>query len=235
MRAVFVLVHSPAVGPLTWRPVARELRERGHEAIVPSLLDAVAAGPPYWPRVVDAVRQAVEGVNAPLVAVCHSGAGPYAPALASSLGGRLAATVFADALLPAESGSSPLATPRQLGFLRDLADDEGLLPPWTSWFDERHIAPMFPDPAQRRAVEAEQPRLPLAYFEARIPVPAAWHGHPCFYLRFSPAYAEAAEEARRRGWPVADLPGTHLHQLTAPGAVAARLLTVLPRVTPPAS
>ncbi len=35
--AVFVLLHSPLVGPLTWGPVADELRRRGIEAIVPAL------------------------------------------------------------------------------------------------------------------------------------------------------------------------------------------------------
>ena len=48
---LFVLVHSPLVGPATWEPVARELAARGHCALVPSLLHVSDGEPPVWPRV----------------------------------------------------------------------------------------------------------------------------------------------------------------------------------------
>ena len=56
MDAVFVLVHSPSVGPGTWCPVAGELRAGGATVVVPSLAgvgwDAqpcgyLLFGPPY--------------------------------------------------------------------------------------------------------------------------------------------------------------------------------------------
>jgi hypothetical protein len=56
MAASFVLIHSPSVDPRTWRPVAHRLTELGWQAPVPSLLHITDQGPPYWPRVVDAVR-----------------------------------------------------------------------------------------------------------------------------------------------------------------------------------
>ncbi len=45
---LFVLVHSPLVGPLTWGPVAAELRGRGYAAVVPALRAGETADPPYW-------------------------------------------------------------------------------------------------------------------------------------------------------------------------------------------
>jgi hypothetical protein len=43
---VFVLIHSPLIGPKTWLPVADELVRRGREALVPSLLGVAAAPAP---------------------------------------------------------------------------------------------------------------------------------------------------------------------------------------------
>jgi hypothetical protein len=50
------------------------------------------------------------------------------------------------------------------------------------------VAPLFPDQATRQAVTAEQPRLPLAYYEALVPVPTGWDAQPCAYLLFGPPY-----------------------------------------------
>jgi hypothetical protein len=58
MQPVFVLVHSPSVGPLTWTPVADRLRSHGYESVVPSLVDVADAEPPFWPRVVEDVAAA---------------------------------------------------------------------------------------------------------------------------------------------------------------------------------
>jgi hypothetical protein len=88
------------------------------------------------------------------------------------------------------------------------------------------VAPLFPDQATRQAVTEEQPRLPLAYYEASVPVPAGWDARPCAYLLFGPPYDELAAEARRRGWIVEQLSGAHLHQLVDPDGVA-RLLVAM--------
>ena len=46
---------------------------------------------------------------------------------------------------------------------------------------------------------AEQPRLPLAYYEQRVPVPARWDEIPCGYLLFGPPYDEVAADALTAG------------------------------------
>lgn len=225
MRPIFVLVHSPSVGPSTWRPVAERLVAAGYQVRVPSLLGVGSGAPPFWPRVVDAVRDDLRRVPAgrPVVLVAHSNAGLFVPVTRAGLDRPVVGTVFVDAALPARSGPTPVATPELLDFLRPLAVD-GRLPWWTDWWEEADVAPMFPDPALRRTVVEEQPSLPLSYYEQRIPVPVGWDDHPCSYLLFGPPYDGPAAEARERGWRVAHLPGEHLHQIVDPDGTARHLV-----------
>jgi hypothetical protein len=227
MAARFVLIHSPSVGPRTWQPVAHRLTELGWEAIVPSLLHVTDQGPPYWPRVVDAVRAglgtAEQGQG--LVLAAHSNAGLFIPVITAALPGQVLGSIFVDAAVPPASGAALVAPPELLALLRDKASD-GLLPRWTDWWEEEEVAPLFPDQAIRPAVTEEQPRLPLPYYEASVPVPAGWDAQPCAYLLFGPPYDELASEARGRGWIVAQLPGRHLHQLVDPDGVARSLLAI---------
>ena len=224
MEPIFVLVHSPSVGPSTWRPVADHLTAAGHRVRVPSLLHVGAGAPPFWPRVVEAVRDDLRQVPAdsPVVLVAHSNAGLFIPVIRSGLDHPVTGSVFVDAALPARSGSTPVAAPELLEFLRPMTVN-GRLPRWTDWWDEADVAPMFPDPAVRRAVVEEQPTLPLSYYEQRIPVPGGWDDHPCSYVLFGPPYDDLAAEARERGWRVAHLPGEHLHQIVDPAGTARKL------------
>ncbi|MEU9588932.1 alpha/beta hydrolase [Streptomyces sp. NPDC048193] len=225
MKPTFVLVHSPSVGPATWQSVAEHLTAAGHQVRVPSLLHIGAGGPPFWPRVVDAVREDVRQVPAgsPLTLVVHSNAGLFLPVIRSGLDRPVAGSVFVDAALPARSGPTPVASPELLEFLRPMAVN-GRLPRWTDWWDEADVAPMFPDPLVRQTVVDEQPTLPLSYYEQRIPVPDSWDDHPCSYVLFGPPYDSLADEARERGWRVAHLPGAHLHQIVDPAGMARHLV-----------
>lgn len=84
---LFVLVHSPSVGPSTWQAVADRVREMGHSAVVPSLLSVGDGGPPFWPRVAELVRAGLAGTDssAPVVLVAHSNAGLFLPVIAADL------------------------------------------------------------------------------------------------------------------------------------------------------
>nr|MDT0656407.1 hypothetical protein [Micromonospora sp. DSM 115978] len=84
-------------------------------------------------------------------------------------------------------------------------------------------------------VAAEQPRLPLSYYEQQLPVFAGWDHRPCGYLLFGPPYDHEAQESRTRGWSVAEVPGGHLHQLVDPDAVTAGILTITAGWSPPAA
>jgi hypothetical protein len=230
---LFALVHSPTVGPSTWLPVADRLRDAGHAVAVPSLLSVAAGGAPYWRLVVAAVRTGLAGMDPaePVLLVPHSNAGLFAPVIVRDVGRPVAAILFADASVPAASGSTPVVGSDFLPFVRELAGDDGRLPRWTDWWQEEDVAPMLPDPAVRREVTDEQPRLPLGYFEAQVPAPAGWQERPCGYLLFSIAYESQAAEARRRGWPVRSAPGEHLQQVVDPDAVTLALLDLASAVT----
>ena len=203
---MYTLVHSPLVGPLTWRPVADRLG-----AAVPSLVDLE---PPYWRSVATRVAAAV---TEPTILVLHSNAGLFVPVIAQAA--PVAGALIVDGRLPGYAA-------RMHDFLRPMVGDDGRLPPWTEWWGDADVTPLFPDERTREAVSAEVPRLPIGYFEEQIPTPPGWDTKPCGYLRFSDAYTAEAEEATRRGWAVEHLPGEHLHQLVNPDAVAERIVAM---------
>jgi hypothetical protein len=240
--ALFILVHSPSVGPRTWSAVAAYLRDAGHPVVVPSLLGVGTGGPPFWPRVaaevsaqVEAARDQSSGANIQhggttepeqIVLVAHSNAGVFVPVIHRALVRPVACTVLVDATMPALRDATPMVPQEFLPLLRGLAGPDGLLPRWTDWWDEPDVAAMFPDPTVRADVTVEQPQLPLAYYEEQVPVPPGWDDRPCGYLEFGEPYDAEAREAQRRGWTVRSLPGQHLHQLVDPGGVARILLDI---------
>ncbi|HMA33420.1 MAG TPA: alpha/beta hydrolase [Chloroflexia bacterium] len=219
---LFVLVHSPLVGPLTWARVARELGQGGIAVCVPALRAPELLGPPYWRRHAEAVATALAGAaDRPLVLAGHSGAGPLLPAIAAQSGRPIAAYLFVDAGLPAD-GKSRLdlfGDPAAAAQFRQAAVD-GLLPPWT----DADLAAVIPDSALRARFVAELQPLPLAVYEEPIPVFPGWPDAPCGYLQFSPIYDGPAAAAQRTGWRYRMLPGGHFHMLVDPGAVARALV-----------
>jgi len=221
---VFVLVHSPLVGPGTWSPVARELERRGRQAIVPSLVEPAVAPPPRWRHHVEAVRDAVQTLSDPLVLVGHSGGGLLLPVIADAVAPPVSGLIFVDSGVPASTGETPTAPPALLDHLRTLAVD-GMLPPWSTWWGEDAMRDLVPEEALRTALVREMPSLPLAYFEQRLPSPAGWERRPCAYLLLSDAYREASAEAMERGWRVEEITGAqHLHLAVAPEAVTDALI-----------
>jgi pimeloyl-ACP methyl ester carboxylesterase len=207
----FVLVHSPLAGPTTWSWVADELRRHGHDVVVPSLVDGATSG--SWEACVDAVVAAAP--RAPAMVVGHSGAGPLLPEIAHRLDSPPSALVFVDAPLPPPAGQSPLVPEQFLEGLTALAQ-EGLVPPWSEWFEPGTMQTLIPEPELRDLVVAELPRLPLSYFQARVPVPKGWASATCAYILLSDAYRHEADEAAIRGWRVIELLGSHLDLVNEP-------------------
>jgi pimeloyl-ACP methyl ester carboxylesterase len=218
MQPTLVLIPSPLLGPTTWEPVGRVLERKGRHVQVPSLRCVAESAPPYWPAGVAAIVAAAG--EDPLVLVPHSNSGLYVPAVVSALGEQVRGVVFVDAALP-EAG---YFAPRE--FLDRLVGADGLLPRWTDWWDEFDAAGLFPDAGTRALVEAEQPRMPIAYYDHRPPAPPWEDGNepPCAYLWFAPPYDTTAERAAAHGWATGHLAGQHLHMLVDPDAVAAAVL-----------
>ncbi len=219
MESLFVLVHSPLVGPFTWALVADDLRRRGHGVLVPELENPSEA--PFWRRHADSVARALADLPAdePVALVGHSGAGPLLPGIAQAAARVVAAYIFVDAGLPA-GGESHIGAGDFAAYLRDLYAGGGRYP---NWRDE-DLRELVPDPALRSRVLSELRPQPLAFWEEMLPAVDEWPDAPAVYLQFTSAYDAAAEQARCLGWPYRCLQGGHFHMLVDPTAVTDVLL-----------
>ncbi|CAM04539.1 hypothetical protein A8924_5681 [Saccharopolyspora erythraea NRRL 2338] len=224
MRAqpTVVLVHSPLVGPSCRQRPAEELRARGHAVVVPPLTEVFEAAGPFYPRLVAAVAERIEGPE-PVVLAGHSGAGALLPAVVDATPAPVVASVFVDALLPHPGRSWFDTVPAQTREeLRGMAVD-GVLPAWDEWFPPGTVERLVPAPGMRARFSAELPRPPLSYFEE--PAPRAPEPDPgsTAYLRLSAAYADAADQAAELGWRVAARDAHHLALMTAPAEIGAAI------------
>jgi hypothetical protein len=218
----FVLVHSPVTGPTTWRWVAAELTAAGHQVCVPAV-GAVSS----WQEFAGSVAgQVAHDDDAVLVG--HSGAGPLLPQIAARIGAGL--LIFVDADIPPEAGEASLMPAEILAGLRAMAVD-GLLPPWSEWFGPEVMGELVPDAERRALIAAELPRLPLSYFEACVPAPVGRAAASGGYILLSAeAYGGQAEAAATRGWPVIELPGSHLDIVTRPETIATAIAEIATRL-----
>ena len=236
--AVFVLVHSPLVGPATWEPTAAVLRTGGIDVRVPALTPPVDARRPRWRTAADDVVAAVADVDraSPLVLVGHSAAGPRVPVISRALaeaGHAVAAHVLVDAGMP-YPGRVPAEAlpPAFVDHLDALVRPDGLLPPWPEWWPPEVLAGLLPDDGGRAEVAAECAEVPRDLYDEPVPVPDGWPGTtPCGYLSFT--YEDDAVEAERRGWTVVRSPGHHLQPVVDPDGVAARLRALVDQLLAP--
>lgn len=209
--ARLALVPSPFTGAAAWRPVA----ERLPDAVA---VDYGGVSGPDWYDGVAARVAAAMGQGA-WVAVLHSGAGGFAPALAEA---GAAGLIFVDAVRPHPGRSLREVDAAFVEYLAARADD-GLLPPWNRWFEKDLLAEALPDAAQRAAFVAELPRTPLAFLDAVPPLSEAWEALPAAYLQLSHRYGAQADWAEGRGWPVRRAAMHHLAMASHPAEVAALL------------
>lgn len=215
-----VLVHSPLVGPRSWGPVAEELRRGGREVVVPSLVNLLRSSAPLHRALAGAVVAALPEAGR-LVLVVHSGAGALVPSIVDAAPSRVDGVVFVDATLP-HPGRTWMETvpPETADQVRGMAGPDGLLPKWHEWFPPQVLDELVPDEQARAGFCADVPRLPLRYLEKVAPRSTGWQNLRCGYVQLSADYEAAAAEARRAGWPVVRMDGTHLSAVTEPAAVA---------------
>lgn len=220
MAPALALLPSPLLGPSVWQPVAQVLADRGWHTVMCPASATIRRGEDVLDAFLDALP-----IDRALVLVAHSNAGAYVPAL--TLQRRIVAAVFVDAVLPPDRGRVPLAPPAFLDLLREKADDSGLLPVWTSWWDEAEVAGLFPNAETRAQLEREQQRIPLSYFEGSLPAPKGWDNRPVAYLAFGDTYGRERDDAKRRRWPVSTLQAEHLHLLNDPDQVATEIVDLM--------
>lgn len=218
-QPLLITVHSPLVGPATWRPVARLLRER-YDVAVPSLLGITAGPGPYASRIAEEVARDVPGEDREIVLVGHSRAGTHLPAIAEALAGRVIGAAFVDARLPHPGLSAFDATPPRYRESLTAMAHGGMLPQWDRWFAPEVLTELIPQTPQREAFLAELHPIALAYYEERAPDAAFTSATQCTYLQLSEGYREQADRAEALGWPTSRLPAHHLSLLTDPEPVA---------------
>lgn len=212
----FFLIHSPLVGPTTWKWVSEELRGMNHEVAIPVMSSAsINRG---WEAVVEEVAAQVSG-SGEAIFVAHSGAGPILPHIVAQSGSPASSMVFVDAGVPSTTADTPLMPDALLDELALNAVD-GVLPPWSEWFGPGVMASLVPDSNQRSLVESELPRVPLSYLRGTVPPVQSWPTQSNGYVLLSDGYLNDAEEARRRGWSVLGLSGAHLDLITRASEVA---------------
>ncbi len=231
VHPLFVLIHSPLVGPTTWEPVAVALRERWRSAMVAPLQDHVYSPRPYWVQHAEAVKYGLQALrpNRPVILVGHSGAGPLLPVIGARLRQPVAAYLFVDAGIPVDAASRLDLMQREdpvwaAQFEQSLRDGE-VFPTWT----DEDLAAIVPDAEQRRALLADLRPRDWIFFAEPIPVPGGWPDAPCAYLQFSAAYDEPARQAQAQaqGWPFRHMDAGHFHMLVEPEAVAEAMLELV--------
>jgi hypothetical protein len=226
---IYVLVHSPIVGPAMWAHVASELEVLGHKVLVPDLHTARGGDGPFWQRHAQAVAEAMRSLpgGEELVTVAHSGAGLLLPAIRRELDREVAAYCFVDAGIP-EDGASRLdllrkEMPEAAEETARILQSGGRVPAWT----DESLRRALPDPTHRSIVLAEMHPQGLAYYSEPILVPPGWPDAPSCYLQFSPTYDMYAERARREGWEYSRMPAGHFHMLVEPRAVAEEIVRLV--------
>lgn len=213
-----LVLPSPFLPDVAYEPWVDSLRRRG--------LDAVVAPVPSPPDALELVELWTRLAAADTVLLPHSNAGYLAPVVSDALGG--APIVFVDAALPPPGSPTRLAPARFRDFLAGIADERGLLPPWTRWWPRAEYAASLPGDWFERIDEAA-PRVPLSYVDAEVSLPPSWDRGPCAYLAFGDTYSEEWDRAGQAGWSRRRLDGSHLHWLADPGAVTEAVLGLLSR------
>lgn len=226
LKPVYVLIHSPLVGPLTWTLVADELRQHGSIVLLPTLQDSPDKKQLYWQQHASSVAQALADVpkSLRLILVAHSGAGPLLPVIRQMLPNSIFAYVFVDAGIPRDGAT-------RLDLMRyedaDWADQfqkelerGGRFPTW-SFDDLRDVIP--DENIRSQMVTALRPRS-LDFFTEPIPVFPGWPDVPCVYIQLSASYDWDAAQARLANWPTYKVEAGHFHMLVDARQVAELLV-----------
>ncbi|MGA7809964.1 alpha/beta hydrolase [Bradyrhizobium sp.] len=218
MSLDFVLVPGPLVRASSWEPTAQQLRKSGHNVQTPDVLDNQQS-PPAWRAWTSHLLQCITPCHEPIL-VGHSSASPLVADLARRLPCRC--IIIVDGEVPPSRGPASPIRPALFDFIRSIAASDGTLPIWSRWFagDPRRTSLigldlLARDPPAFAEFERGLPSLSVDWFDDAIEL-ADWDHVPAGLIQCSPIYDHAALEARRRGWPVVRLEGTHLHPTLEP-------------------
>jgi pimeloyl-ACP methyl ester carboxylesterase len=220
----FALIHSPFVGPLTWKLVAQILESRKHRVIIPELSDDKTDSP-FWEQHARSAANAINelDIHAPCVLVGHSGAGPLLPNISTLLKDPVAGYIFVDAGIPQPLNRLDMIRvelPERADELEQFLKTGGRYPRWS----DADLQNLIPNEILRQQMLKEITPRALPFFTESLPVPEEWDTIPCGYIQFSKGYKVSAEQARKKGWPVIEFQAGHFHMLVEPASAANALV-----------
>jgi hypothetical protein len=218
MAARLILLHSPLLGPLSWRAVGQVLQDRGRVAEAPAWPRLSTLGDDCYAALANSMAATI-GRATDAVVVAHSGAGALLPSVAALAKAPLRGVIFCDAILPHPGLSWFDTAPPDLGAQLRAGAEDGRLPSWDRWWPPGALERLLPESGLRMRLVEELEPIPVGYFEELAPELEL--SAPCAYLQLSGAYADETRIAGRQGWPVVSLPLHHLAMLTHAEAVAA--------------
>jgi hypothetical protein len=231
--AVFALIHSPLVGPTSWKPVADHLGSLGYPVYTPTLVDSKTDARPFWEQHAASAAQAIQAAPDAegLVLVGHSGAGPILPAIGDRLDTPPTGYIFVDAGLPKNQASRldlmRLESKEWAAEFEKFLLNGGRFPDWT----EKDLHQVIPDKLLRQQVVRELKPRSMPFFTERITISEHWTQTPCGYVQFTETYAIHADHARRLGWPTLRIQGKHFHMVVAPRRIAQALIEIEKRIS----
>jgi len=226
---VYVLIHSPLVGGLTWSLVADQMRQHGQHVVAPILKDSPDSKEPFWKQHVESISQTLAHISKDdvLTLVAHSGAGPLLSVIRQSITNPVNAYVFVDAGIPRD-GATRLELMKTEDSewakqFEEMLKHGGRFPDW-SIDDLREI---IPDENLRNQLVTEIHPRTLPFFTEPIPVFRGWPDASCVYILFSAPYKRTAAQARRAGWQTYELNAGHFHMLVDAPAVTDIIVKVV--------
>ena len=223
----FILLHSPLVGPLFWRPTAAALTSTGCAAITPRVTSPADRPGSYVRLHVDQIVDQLPDTPDPDVfLVAHSGAGALLPALR----GKMAlspAMIFVDCDLPEQGKSRFDQFPSEALAAFRAEARSGMLP--ILWGEADLQSAVACADIRRCFVEELRP-VPIRVYEEPIPIGIGAEERDHGYVLLTRQYQDSFDIASARGWVTERHESSHFHPLNDPARMAGILVSIGTRI-----
>jgi pimeloyl-ACP methyl ester carboxylesterase len=233
--ATFLVAHGAWSAGWAWKRMHPILRSAGHVLLTPSYTGLGERGHLASPAIdlemhVRDLLLVLEYEDLrDVVLIGHSYGGMVATGVADRAADRLARLIYLDAFVPRDGQSMfDLLPPRARDRMREQARVEG-----EGWRVPPTPIPPDTDPADLPWLNARRMPQPLATFEQPLRLTHGETALPRSYVyctRIAPGdvFRPFAERSRQEtGWRAHDLDASHSPNVTAPGALARLLETIL--------